>query len=237
MNRWLTIILVAGFLVIQPSISFGSWFSDQLSHFAFNVLQHAAASGSGFDHSESMGNLNIDQDGDGYYVFGKYASGGRHWNRMNFWYPYKSYSHEMTTTLTGNHISADQLIADLQQEADDKGHIQIAFWWDYQDAMLADCIRQFVQAVGTDDFAISMVYSTSTHNISFYVNVDSGASPDTINNTRLIRVIKDNVRRVLAADPDAFPKYGREIRDHFTVSFGKPLIVVYLLGTGDLYFH
>ncbi len=237
MKKWLSIILCISFVLLMSVSAGAGFFSDVLSGFAQDVFSRAAGVDSVFEHSQRMANLNLSKDGDGYYVFGKHARGGRHWNRMNFWYPEKSYHHEMTTSLEGNHISLDRLIADLQQEKDANGDIQIAFWWDHQDALLANCLREFVSAVGTENFAISMVYSTSSHNISFYVNVDSNASYETIHNTRLIRILKDNIRRVLAADPDAYPKQGPEIRDHFTVSWGKPLLVAYLLGTGDLYFH
>ena len=237
MKKWLSIVLSISFVVLTSVSARAGYFEDTLSRFAQDVFSHAAGVDSAFENSLSMSDLKLTKDGDGYYIFGKHASGGQHWNRMNFWYPYKSYSHEMTTTLEGQHISVDQLISDLQQEKDNNGDIEIAFWWDHQDALLADCLRDFVTAVGTENFAISLIYSTSTHNISFYVNVDSNASYETIHNTRLIRVLKDNIRHVLAADPDAYPKQGREIRDHFTVSWGKPLLVAYLLGTGDLYFH
>lgn len=237
MKKWLSIVLSISIIALTSVSARAGIFENTLSSFAQDVFSHAAGVDSVFENSQRMANLNLSRDGDGYYVFSKHASGGRHWNRMNFWYPYKSYSHEMTTTLEDSHISLDQLIADLQQEKEDNGDIEIAFWWDHQDAMLADCLRDFVNAVGTENFAISLVYSTSTHNISFYVNVASDASYETIHNTRLIKVLKDNIRRVLAADPDAYPKQGRDITDHFTVSWGKPLLVVYLLGTGDLYFH
>ena len=237
MKKWLSIVLSLSFVMLTALSAGAGVFENTLSGFAENVFSKAAGADAVFENSERMANLNLAKDGEGYYVFGKYASGGRHWNRMNFWYPYKSYSHEMTTSLEADHISLEQLIADLQQEKDENGDIEIAFWWDHQDALLADCLREFVSAVGTENFAISLVYSTSTHNISFYVSVDSDASYQTIHNTRLIRVLKDNIRRVLAADPDAYPKQGPEITDHFTVSWGKPLLVAYLLGTGDLYFH
>ncbi len=242
MKRWLTILLFASISLIQPSSTFAIGFGDTVSNIAWHVFSKVVPSGSAFEKGQAMDHLSVDKDGDGYYAFGQYAfnkktPGGRHWNRVNFWFPSKSYHHEMTTTLEGDHISPEQLIADLKREAEEKGDIEIAFWWDHQDAMLEDAIRDFVRAVGTDNFAISLIYSTSTHNISFYVNVDSGASHDTIHNTKLIRVLKDNIRRVLPADPDAYPKDGHEIRDHFTVSFGKPLIVAYLLGTGNLHFH
>lgn len=237
MNKRLAILLLLFFFVFLPLSVFAFVFENELSDFAFHVFSSASASGSAFSGSQRMSDLSIQKDGDGYYTFGKHLRDGRHWNRMNFWYPYKSYSHEMTTTLEKGHISPEQLISDLNKEADENGNIEIAFWLDHQDAMLEDCIRDFMKAVGTDNFAISIIYSTNTHNISFYVNVDSNASHDTIHKTTLIKVLKDNIRHVIAADPDAFPKHGHEIRDHFSVSFGKPLIVVYLLGTGDLYFH
>lgn len=237
MNRCLMIVLLlVSFSLSQPTSTF-AFGGGSISNIAKDVLLRVVPSGSAFEKGQAMGALRVDKDGEGYYAFGKHASGGRHWNRVNFWFPYRSYSHEMTTTLEGRHISPEQLIADLKKEAVEKGDIEIAFWWDHQDAMLEEAIRDFVHTVGTDNFAISMVYSTSTHNISFYVNVASGASHNTIHNTKLIKVMKDNIRRVLPANPDAYPKHGHEIRDHFTVSFGKPLIIVYLLGTGDLYFH
>ncbi len=235
LKRLLKIPLIVSFLMIQSATTLAG-FEDTISNFAYNVFEKSASAGSAFEKSQRMANLKLVEDGAGYYVFDNHDLHGRHWNRINFWYPYKSYSHEMTTTLEPVHIRVDQLIADLKKEAKDKGNIEIPFWWDHQDAMLENVIREFVHAVGTENFVISFVYSMSTHNISFYVNVDSNASHDTIHNTTLIKVLKDNIRRVLA-DPDAFSRYGREIRDNFTVSFGKPLIVFYILGTGTLYLH
>ncbi len=188
-----------------------------------------------FANTEAMGSLNLSQDGRGFYVFGKYGPGARYWNTMNFWFPYETYSHKMYTSLSQS-ISLETLVNRLNS-ANTANNLHLAFWWDHQVGQLEQSIRDFAEAVGTENFAISMVYNLNTHGISFYVNVDSDASYSTIHNTTLIKVIKDNIRQVIAADPDAYPKQGDEISDSFHAHSGTPLVVLYILGTGELHFH
>lgn len=237
MTKRQTLIYILTAFLTLPSMAFGVGIKDIISNHAYRIFSAATGVGSAFEGSTRMDDISIKKDGAGYYAFGKYVRGGNHWSRMNFWFPYKSYRHGMNTSLQEKHITPDQLIADLKKAGGKDGKIQFAFWLDHQGALLEECIKEFVNKVGTNNFAISLVYNTKTHGISFYVNVDSNASHNTIHNTKLIKIIKDNIRRRIAADPDAYPKYGKEIKDHFSVSFGKPLIVFYILGTGELYFH
>ena len=184
-----------------------------------------------------MDGCSFHKDGGGYYVIG-HKGPGRDYDLFSttLYYPYEwcrcgTRSYGFYVSIKGENISIDKLVDKINSTSIKDLAKKLGF--EIPDDLFF-ALEEFHNEFG--GFAISMGYSTNTHNLSIYVNHKDGSSNDAKNHP-LIQAMKSamakHVRTVYVyAGHSIHDKWHLERSYHF--SCNTPLVFTYLLGTHNV---
>ena len=184
-----------------------------------------------------MDGCSLYKDGGGYYFLG-HEGPGRDYDLFSttLYYPYEwcgcgTRSYGFDVSIKSEHMSINELVDKVQSTSIKDLAKKLGF--DIPDDLFF-ALEEFHNEFG--GFAISMGYSTNTHNLSIYVNHKDGSSHDAKNHP-LIQAIKSalakHVHHVSVYAAHSIHDSWHLIRS-WHVSCNTPLVFTYLLGTHNV---
>lgn len=187
-----------------------------------------------------MDGCSFHKDGGGYYVIG-HEGPGRDYDLFSttLYYPYEycrcgTRSYGFDISIKGENITINELVDKIKSTSIKELAKKLGF--EIPDDLFFALLEFHNQFGG---FAISMGYSTHTHNLSIYVNHLDGSS-DAAKNHPLIQAMKSALAKHVH---NVYVYAGHSIKDHwhlersFHFSCNTPLVFTYLLGTHNVNYN
>jgi hypothetical protein len=188
-----------------------------------------------------MDGCSLHKNGGGYYVLG-HEGPGRDYDIFSttIYYPYEwcrcaSRSYSFYIEQKGEHMSIDKLKEKVESSSIKDLAKKLGF--ELPDDLTFG-LQLFYNEFG--GFAITMGYSTNTHNLSLYVTHDNGSSSD-VKNHILITTIRDALKKIDDVH-DVTVYAGHTIHDYwhlkrsFHFNCNSPLVFTYIMGTHNVNF-